>query len=179
MLVQFGEAVRVAARAVPDSERTRSEETLSHERQERKDVLTGSAVSESPAAAAVAVRSDADIVTARQEGRALALKLGFAPTEATLVATAISELARNVILYAQYGEIYLSALEEHGRRGILVRAVDEGPGIANVSRVMAGGHSTSGGLGLGLCGVRRLMDEFEIASRIGHGTTVTAKKWKG
>lgn len=149
---------------------------------EREDTLKATAaVFEFPAAGAatVAIRSDADIVTARQQGRALALQLGFAHTEATLVATAISELARNIILYARHGEIFLSPLDENGRRGILIRAVDEGPGIPNVSRVIAGGHSTSGGLGLGLCGVRRLMDEFDIVSRIGQGTTVTIKKWKG
>jgi serine/threonine-protein kinase RsbT len=100
-------------------------------------------------------------------------------TEATLVATAISELARNIILYAQRGAIVLKAVEHEARLGILVIAHDEGPGIADIPRAMTGGYSTSGGLGLGLCGVKRLVDEFEIASELGKGTTVTFKKWKG
>jgi serine/threonine-protein kinase RsbT len=127
----------------------------------------------------VAIRSETDIVTARQRGRALAIRLGFTATEATLVATAISELARNIILYAERGAILLKQIEEDTRPGILVVARDEGPGIADVQRAMTGGYSTSGGLGLGLCGVKRLVDEFEIASEPGRGTTVTFKKWKG
>lgn len=129
--------------------------------------------------ARVSIRSDTDIVAARQEGRALSLLLGFSPTEATLVATAISELARNIVLYAKRGEVLLGFVEQRGRRGLVVVARDEGPGIADVRRALADGHSTSGGLGLGLPGVRRLMDEFEIVSEVGKGTTVTVKKWKG
>jgi serine/threonine-protein kinase RsbT len=127
----------------------------------------------------VAIRSETDIVAARQLGRALAIRLGFSATEATLVATAISELARNIILYAERGAIVLRPLEEEARPGILVVARDDGPGIADIRRAMTGGYSTSGGLGLGLCGVKRLVDEFEIASELGRGTTVTFKKWKG
>lgn len=128
--------------------------------------------------AVVPIRSDGDIVTARQEGRALASLLGFSSTEATLIATAISELARNIVLYAKRGEIVLALLEDHGRRGIVVTARDEGPGIVDVRKALMDGHSTSGGLGLGLPGVRRLMDDFEIVSQIGKGTTVTVKRWK-
>lgn len=126
----------------------------------------------------VAIASEADIVEARQQGRALASRLGFSATDATLVATVISELARNIVLYAKRGAIVLRPLEENGLRGILVVARDEGLGIADVQRVMMGGYSTSGGLGLGLCGVRRLVDEFDIVSCVGRGTTVTLKKWK-
>jgi serine/threonine-protein kinase RsbT len=126
----------------------------------------------------VAIASDTDIVTARQQGRKLSSLLGFSPTEATLVATAISELACNIILYATTGEIVLRALEDGGRRGILVIARDEGPGIPDVRQAMVGGYSTSGGLGLGLCGVKRLVDDFEIVSRVGKGTTVTVRKWR-
>lgn len=126
----------------------------------------------------VPIASDADIVVARQQGRALASLLGFSPTEATLVATAISELARNIILYAKDGEIVLGVVEKEGKRGIAVVASDLGPGIPDVRRAMAGGYSTSGGLGLGLPGVRRLMDDFEIASEVGRGTTVKVMKWK-
>lgn len=124
------------------------------------------------------VTSDGDIVAARQEGRALASLLGFSSMEATLIATAISELARNIVLYAKRGEIVLGLVEEGGKRGLAVTARDDGPGIPDVRRALADGHSTSGGLGLGLPGVRRLMDEFEIASQLGKGTTVMIKKWR-
>jgi serine/threonine-protein kinase RsbT len=126
----------------------------------------------------VTITSDIDIISARQQGRALTSRLGFSPTDATLVATAISELARNIVLYAKSGAIVLRPIEESGRRGILVIAQDKGLGIADVARAMRGGYSTSGRLGLGLCGVRRLVDEFDIDSRIGRGTTVTIKKWR-
>ena len=126
----------------------------------------------------MSILSDADIVTARQEGRALALLMGFSSTEATLVATSISELARNIILYAKQGELVLGVAEDGGKRGIAVVARDEGPGIPDVRRAMLGGYSTSGGLGLGLPGVKRLMDEFEITSEPGKGTTVKVKKWR-
>jgi len=126
----------------------------------------------------VPIASDLDIVTARQWGRTLAVRLGYSPTEATLIATAISELARNIVLYAKRGEIWLAVANGGGRQGVVVVARDEGPGIADVPRAIAGGHSTSGGLGLGLSGVRRLMDEFEIASEPRKGTTVIIKRWK-
>lgn len=126
----------------------------------------------------VPIHTDSDIVTARQQGRALASLLGFSPTEATLIATAISELARNIVLYANQGEIVLGLVDDGSKRGMVVVARDEGPGIPDVRRATMGGYSTSGGLGLGLPGVRRLMDEFEIVSEIGKGTTVTVKKWK-
>jgi serine/threonine-protein kinase RsbT len=126
----------------------------------------------------VPISSDADIVTARQQGRALGAELGFSSTDLTLVATAISELARNIVLYAGRGEVTLKLVEKGARRGIVLAARDQGPGITDIARVLRGGYSTSGGLGLGLSGVRRVMDEFEIVSEVGRGTTVTAKKWK-
>ena len=126
----------------------------------------------------VPIASDLDIVTARQWGRTLAVQLGYSPTEATLIATAISELARNIVLYAKRGEIVLASANDGPKQGIVVVARDEGPGIADVSRAIADGYPTSGGLGLGLSGVRRLMDEFEISSELGKGTTVTIKRWK-
>src|SRR5205809_2485847 len=110
----------------------------------------------------VPIRVDSDIVAARQQGRALASRVGFSSGEATLIATAISELSRNIVLYAKRGEIVVAAVENGSRRGVVVVARDEGPGISDVRRATAGGYSTSGGLGLGLAGVRRLMDEFEI-----------------
>jgi serine/threonine-protein kinase RsbT len=151
----------------------------------RQDVLkrpAAAAVTEVPTTsvdAMVAIHTEIDIVAARQQGRTLARRLGFSTTEATLVATAISELARNIILYAERGSILVKLLEENGRRGILVVACDQGPGIADLRRAMTGGYSTSGGLGLGLCGVRRLVDDFDITSEVGRGTTVTVTKWKG
>lgn len=126
----------------------------------------------------VPIASDLDIVAARQQGRALALQLAYSSIDATLIATAISELARNIVLYAKRGEIILSRVNNGVRPGIVVVARDEGPGIANVSQAVAGGYSTSGGLGLGLSGVRRLMDEFEVSSEPGRGTTVTVTRWK-
>ncbi len=125
----------------------------------------------------VEVTSDKDIVTARMRGRAMATQLGFPAASATLIATAISELARNILLYAGRGEIVLTAVEQDERRGLVVVARDEGPGIPDIPRVMQDGYSTSGRLGLGLPGVRRLMDDFEIRSRVGEGTMVVAKKW--
>ena len=126
----------------------------------------------------VAIGSDLDIVTARQKGRALARELGFSSTDLTLIATAISELARNIVLYAQRGEIRLEIVQDGNRLGVQVIAKDTGPGIPNLKLAMQGGYSTSGGLGLGLPGVRRLMDEMEIESEVGKGTTAKARKWK-
>ncbi len=126
----------------------------------------------------VAINSDQDIVVARQRGRALATDIGFSATDSTLIATAISELARNIVSYARKGEITLKTIHGSSRHGILVVASDDGPGIPDVLQAMRDGFSTSGSLGLGLPGVRRLMDEFQIASQPGRGTTVAVKKWK-
>ena len=125
----------------------------------------------------IPVAADADIVAARQRGRALAADLGFSPGNATLIATAISELARNILLYAGAGEILLAEVDGPGRRGIRVVARDSGPGIADLKQALQDGFSTSRRLGLGLPGVRRLMDEFEIDTHVGRGTTVVVKKW--
>jgi serine/threonine-protein kinase RsbT len=126
----------------------------------------------------VVINSDQDIVAARQRGRALAAEVGFSATDATLIATAISELARNIVSYAGKGEVTLKAIRGSSRQGILVVASDDGPGIPDIRQALRDGFSTSGSLGLGLPGVRRLMDEFEIASKPGRGTTVAVKKWK-
>ena len=125
----------------------------------------------------VPIDSDSDIIVARQKGRALAAELGFSPTDVVRIATAISELARNVLSYAASGEIRLEPLNGRNGCGIAIVASDRGPGIADVDRAMQDAYSTSGRLGLGLPGVRRLMDEFRIDSAIGQGTTVSAKKW--
>jgi serine/threonine-protein kinase RsbT len=125
----------------------------------------------------VSIRSDADIVVARQQGRTMAGHIGFAATDATLIATAISELARNIVTYAQQGEVLMRSMETAQSRGIAIVARDSGPGIRSIQDALRDGYSTSGGLGLGLPGVRRLMDEFTIESELRRGTTVTVKKW--
>jgi len=125
----------------------------------------------------VPIDSDGDIIIARQKGRALAAELGFSPTDVVRVATAISELARNVLSYAARGEIRLAPVHVRNRCGIAIVAADQGPGIADIEKAMQDAYSTSGGLGLGLPGVRRLMDEFKIESAVGQGTTVSATKW--
>jgi serine/threonine-protein kinase RsbT len=123
------------------------------------------------------IRSDSDIVTARQRGRALAQEIGLSSTDATLVATAISEVARNIVTYAKEGEVELAPVSEGMRKGLRVIARDRGPGIADLDRAMRDGYSTGRSLGLGLPGAKRLMDEFDIVSSVGAGTTVTMLKW--
>jgi serine/threonine-protein kinase RsbT len=126
----------------------------------------------------VSIDCDADIVTARQKGRELASKCGFPTTDLAVIATAISELARNIVRYALHGEIVLRLVRDPLKRGVEVVATDDGPGIPDVSLAMQDGYSTSGGLGLGLPGTRRLMDEFEITTDFGKGTKVTVRRWK-
>ncbi len=126
----------------------------------------------------VAISREADIVAARQAGRQLAAQIGFSSTDQTLIATAISEVARNIVVYAQEGEILLSRTDDDGRVGIQVVAVDRGPGIDNKDLAMRDGYSTKNSLGLGLPGARRLMDDFALDSEVGKGTTVTMKKWR-
>ena len=126
----------------------------------------------------IAIESDADVVTARQRARALAVGLDMPSTDQTLLATAISEVARNITAYAVRGEVLLELVRDsHGRRGIRVVARDEGPGIADLERALTDGYTTGGGLGLGLPGARRLVDEFDIQSGPTEGTTVTLIMW--
>ena len=125
----------------------------------------------------VAIQRETDIVTARQRGRELAASIGFRSTDQTIIALAISEIARNIVSYAQRGGISLSRLDETGRRGILIVAKDDGPGIPDIELAMRDGYSTAKSLGVGLPGAKRVMDEFELASSVGQGTTVTMKKW--
>ncbi len=127
----------------------------------------------------VAVDGDADVVAARQAARELAGRLGcFSPTDLTLIATAVSEVTRNVVKFAGSGEVVVEVLEDP-RPGVRVTARDTGPGIPDVERALQDGFSTYAGLGLGLPGARRLMDEFAIASEVGRGTTVTMTRWCG
>jgi serine/threonine-protein kinase RsbT len=125
----------------------------------------------------VPIRSDADLVTARAEGRELATSLGFSRTDATLIATAISEIARNIVVHVGAGEVELRPVVEDARYGIVVVARDEGSGIRNLEAALQGGYAGRGGLGLGLPGARRLMDEFEVTSDADTGTTVVMSKW--
>ncbi len=126
----------------------------------------------------IPISGDTDIVKARQEGRKAAADAGFAFTELALIATAISELARNIVRYARSGEIAIRPITNSTRRGIQIVAQDQGPGIRDLEQALQVGFSTSGGLGLGLPGVRRLMDEFEIQSELGQGTRVSITKWR-
>ena len=126
----------------------------------------------------VAIAADADLVVARAEGRALAQRLGFSRPDPTLIATAISELARNIVMHVGHGEITMRPLYEDRRYCMLVVVRDEGQGIPDVEAALRDGYASRGGLGLGLPGARRLMDEFAIESELGRGTTVTMKKWR-
>jgi serine/threonine-protein kinase RsbT len=125
----------------------------------------------------VRIRSESDIVVTRRTVRTVASQLGFGITDVTRIVTAASELARNVFLYAGSGVVRWQALDTGGRVGIELTFEDRGPGITDVEQAMQEGYTTGGGLGMGLPGAKRLMDEFEVASEVGKGTRVTAKKW--
>jgi serine/threonine-protein kinase RsbT len=125
----------------------------------------------------VVIQGDADIVAARLQAREFAKKVGFNSRDVVLIATAISEITRNIVNYARRGEMTLTTAG-HGRRyGITVVVRDEGPGISDLDLAMRDGFSTGNSLGLGLPGARRLMDDFKIVSTVGTGTTVTMSKW--
>lgn len=124
------------------------------------------------------IAADVDVVEARQQGRALAAVAGFSSGEQTVIAAAISEIARNILMYAKKGEITLSLVQNGDRQGVSVVATDQGPGISDVERALQYGYSTSHGVGAGLPGAKRLMDEFDLKSVVGQGTTVTMKKWR-
>jgi serine/threonine-protein kinase RsbT len=126
----------------------------------------------------VAVDTDADIVVARAEARAMAERLGFPRPDPTLIATAISEIARNIIVHVGRGEIVLRPIDDTNRYGLVVIATDKGPGIRDVEAALRDDFSGRGGLGLGLPGARRLMDDFEVESDAENGTTVTMRKWR-
>jgi serine/threonine-protein kinase RsbT len=126
----------------------------------------------------VPISDDADLIAARAQGRELAAGQGFSRTDATLIATAISEVARNIVVHVGRGEIVLRPVDDGRRCGLVVVARDEGPGIRDVEAAVEHGFATGEGLGLGLPGARRLMDDFEVASSPGKGTTVTMVKWR-
>jgi len=125
----------------------------------------------------VPLREESDVVMARQHGRELALQEGFPESAVEALATAISEVAQNIVIHARAGEILLGVVREQGRRGIVVIARDDGPGIADLDQAMRDGYTTVKGLGLGLSSARRLVSEFDITSTVGSGTTVTMTKW--
>jgi serine/threonine-protein kinase RsbT len=126
----------------------------------------------------IAIESDADVVVARQRARALAAQVDLTSTDQTLLATAISELARNITAYAVRGEVLVGVVRgDNGRRGVRVVARDDGPGIEDIQAALTDGYTTGNGLGLGLPGARRLVDEFDIETAPGQGTTVTLVKW--
>ncbi len=125
----------------------------------------------------VAISSVSDIITAREKGRIIGKSIGFSLTDLTIIATVISEVARNILTYAKEGSIKLIEVRQGAKHGIEIIAEDNGPGISDISLAMQDGFSTKKGLGLGLPGVRRLMDEFEIISELKKGTIVTMRKW--
>lgn len=127
----------------------------------------------------VDIYTEWDIVAARQLGRDEAKRIGFGTVDQARITTAISELARNIYLYAGKGKIEIERLHENGFHGICIIASDEGPGIEDMRKVMTDGYTTSGGLGAGMPGVQRLMDDFNVVTELGVGTTITAVKWLG
>jgi len=126
----------------------------------------------------VPIQSPSDILEARKKGRELAGRLGFSPAECTLITTAISELARNVVPYTRHGEIRLGTASRMGSTGIAITVSDKGPRIRDIHRAMKEGFPTIRDLGLGLPGVKRIMDEFEMISKPRSGTSISVKKWK-
>lgn len=126
----------------------------------------------------VSIETEGDIVLARRRVRELALATGFSPTDVTRVVTAASELARNIFQYAGKGAMRWRTIENNGHPGLELQFVDQGPGIENVEVAFREGYSTGEGLGMGLPGTRRLMDEMEIQTQRGQGTTITIKKWR-
>lgn len=130
-----------------------------------------------PARECINITGDADIVTARARAKEMARALGFSRTDQTVIAAAVSEIARNIVVYAGAGEIRLQAEHDRGRWALVAVAQDEGPGIADVQQALTDGYSTAGSLGVGLPGARRLMDDLEVDSEPGRGTTVTVRKW--
>ncbi|MCG7622282.1 anti-sigma regulatory factor [Epibacterium sp. Ofav1-8] len=126
-----------------------------------------------------AIRRDADVISARQSGRQIAERMGYSRPDQALIATAISELARNIVNYAGKGEIEITPVRRRGRMGLRIIARDHGPGIEDLERAMADGFSTGNSFGLGLPGAKRIMDDFDVVTAVGEGVVVTAIKWMG
>ena len=124
------------------------------------------------------VRQEDDVVRVRQTVRQWAVEMGFSLVEQTKIVTASSELARNTVIYGGGGVVKLEALNDANRRGLRLTFADEGPGIADIQQALKDGFTTGTGLGLGLGGARRLMDEFSINTEVGRGTRITVAKWR-
>ena len=135
------------------------------------------AVTNATSSGELSINDENDIVSARRAVRDAAIQLGFGQTDVTRIVTAASELARNTFKYAGGGVLRWRRIENGSRVGLELQFVDRGPGIQDIDLVMQDGFSTSGGLGMGLPGARRLMDELELESASGQGTTVTVRKW--
>lgn len=125
----------------------------------------------------ISIYTEKDIVKARQEGRDLAKKVGFGVIDQARITTAVSELARNIYIHAKNGKIVIEVIDEREKRGLKIIAKDHGPGIKDIRAALEDGYSTSGGLGVGLPGVKRLMDEFFIDSKVNEGTEIVVIKW--
>jgi serine/threonine-protein kinase RsbT len=134
-------------------------------------------VADDPEIVVVDINNSDDIVAARKAGHELALDLGFSLTDVTMIATAISEIARNITSYARRGTVRVWVADREGGKALVVRAEDQGPGIADIERAMEDGYSTGRGLGMGLPGARRLMDRLVVESALGQGTVVEMWKW--
>lgn len=127
----------------------------------------------------IPILTELDVILARQEGRSLAQRLGFSPVDQARITTAISELARNIVVYAGKGEVTLAEVPgPAGKRGLEARFDDEGPGIEDMELAMSQGYTSGKGLGAGLPGTQRLMDEFELTSAPGEGTHIVIRKWR-
>ncbi|MFC0214534.1 anti-sigma regulatory factor [Paenibacillus chartarius] len=125
----------------------------------------------------ILIKSEGDTIVARQRGREMARVVGFNLVDQTRIAISISELSRNILLYAKNGKIELEEIRKEDALGIEVRAIDNGPGIQDLNKAMLDGYSTSDGLGMGLPGTKRLMDEFVVDTQVGRGTRITIRKW--
>jgi serine/threonine-protein kinase RsbT len=139
-------------------------------------VASPSAVASSNVRVRIPIKSDSDVAEAGEQGRRLASRLDFSPTDITVISAAILEVARNVLAYGQRGDMMLHLIYKRGRLGLAIVARDRGPGIADLQKALRDGCSPSG-RGLGLASVRRLMDEFRVRSEPGRGTTITMRKW--
>ena len=123
------------------------------------------------------VRTEQDVVLARQAARQAAVACGLRLVDQTKLVTAVSELARNTVVYGGGGDMDWQVIDEGGRRGVRLTFRDEGPGIPDIGQALTDGWTSGSGLGLGLSGARRLVDDFELDSQVGVGTRVTITRW--
>ncbi len=128
--------------------------------------------------AVVPIHVEGDVVVARRAVRDAANRMGFGITDTTRIVTAASELARNIVKYAGAGTMLIRAIEHEARTGLELVFADRGPGIADIQQAMTEGYSTTGGLGMGLPGAKRLMDDMNVQSKVGEGTCVVVRKWR-